>query len=48
LITNYEAEIQSLRENNDHLNKNFEENKVTNAYSYEQIRRELDNSTTEL
>ena len=30
------------------MNKNFEENKVTNAYSYEQIRRELDNSTTEL
>ena len=48
LISNYEAEINSLRDNNEHLTKGLEDNKVNNAYSYEQLRRELDNSTTEL
>jgi len=48
LIANYEAEINNLRDNNDHLTKGLEDNKVNNAYSYEQLRRELDNSTTEL
>ena len=48
LISNYEAEINNLRENNEHLTKAFEDNKVSTAYNYEQLRRELDNSTTEL
>ncbi len=48
LISNYEAEIQSLRESNDTMAKQLEDSKVSSAYSYEQLRRELDNSTTEL
>ena len=48
LISNYEAEINHLRDNNEHLTKGLEDNKVSNAYSYEQLRRELDNSSTEL
>ena len=48
LIQNYEAEIGNLREANENMTKQVEDNKVSNAYSYEQLRRELDNSTTEL
>ena len=48
LISNYEAEIQTLRESNDTMAKQLEDSKVSSAYSYEQLRRELDNSTTEL
>ena len=48
MISNYEAEIQNLRDNNDTLSKNLEDGKVSSAYNYEQLRRELDNSTTEL
>lgn len=48
LIANYEAEINHLRDNNEHLTKGLEDNKVSNAYNYEQLRRELDNSSTEL
>lgn len=48
LISNYEAEINYLRDANEHMTKNMEDSKVSTAYSYEQLRRELDNSTTEL
>ena len=48
LIATYEGEIQSLRDQNDALGKNFEDSKVNNAYSYEQLRRELDGAQTEL
>ena len=48
LIATYEGEIQSLRDQNDALGKNFEDSKVNNAYSYEQLRRELDAAQTEL
>ena len=48
LIANYEAEIQNLRESNDALGKSFEDTKVNSAYSYEQLRRELDSAQTEL
>lgn len=48
LISNYEGEISNLRDNNEHLTKLLEDSKVNSAYSYEQIRRELDNSSTEL
>ena len=30
------------------MTKQLEDSKVNSAYSYEQLRRELDNSTTEL
>jgi len=48
LIQNYESEIHNLRDANEHLTKALEDSKVNSAYSYEQLRRELDNSTTEL
>ena len=48
LIATYEGEIQSLRDQNDALGKNYEDSKVNNAYSYEQLRRELDGAQTEL
>ena len=48
MISNYEAEIQTLRENNDSMSKQIEEGKVSSAYNQEQLRRELDNSTMEL
>ena len=35
LIATYEGEIQSLRDQNDALGKNFEDSKVSNAYSHE-------------
>lgn len=48
LIANYEAEILNLREQNDSLGKSYEDTKVSSAYSYEQLRRELDTAQTEL
>jgi len=48
LIQNYEAEISSLRDANEQMTKQLEDSKVSSAYSHEQLRRELDNSTTEL
>ena len=48
LISNYEAEIGNLRDSNETMAKQLEDSKVNNAYSHEQLRRELDNSTTEL
>jgi len=48
LISNYEAEITTLRDSNESMGKNMEDGKVSSAYNYEQIRRELDNSTMEL
>jgi len=37
-----------LRESNDQMTKSMEDSKVNSAYNYEQLRRELDNSTMEL
>ena len=48
LITNYETEISSLRDANEAMTKQMEDGKVSSAYNYEQLRRELDNSTMEL
>ena len=48
LIANYESEIDKLRTVNDSLQKNFEDSKLVNASSYEHIRRELENSQTDL
>ena len=48
MISNYEAEINYLRDANEHMTKNMEDSKVSTAYSYVKLRRELDNSTTEL
>jgi len=48
LISNYEGEIQNLRDNNEQMTKSVEDGKVNSAYNYEQVRRELDNSTMEL
>ena len=48
LIQNYEAEITKLREENETVVKANEELKVGGAFNQEQLRRELDNSSTEI
>jgi len=39
LITNYEAKIAQMREENDSLTKTHEDGRVSNAYEYEQLRQ---------
>ena len=48
LIGNYEAEIQNLQEQNMALTRQHEDAQLSNASSYEQLRREHDMMATEL
>ena len=48
LITNYEHEIEKLRDSNDLLSKDAEESKLYSSHQYEGLRRDFESSQTEL
>ena len=48
LMKTYEQEVDALRRDKDELSKNHEESTLSGAASYEQIKRELEMSQSEL